>query len=454
MDVRPAALEGPITIGKLVAPVDPRPVDLAAIGYVQEEWFAGGTACAYTTDAEPAPDGHWSVNPAGAATYRTRFLVRRPTDLDRFSGTVVIEWLNVSAVETAPDWAYVGEVIVDEGAAWVGVSVQAFGVVGGQSLIDTGAAQQARAAEGGIRAANPERYGSLEHPGDRYAFDIFAQVGAALRSPDNAPVFGGAEVKTLIAIGESQSAGFLTAYINAVQPISDVFDGFFVHSRGAGAARLDGYPAIRGSAVAYRIRDDLDAPVLVFETETDVGPLLRFAAARQQDTAKLRTWEVAGTAHADAHLVGRSFRLCPHGVNDGPQHWVAKAALAALFRWVADGTEPPRAQPLSTEGDDGTTIQRTELGLARGGVRTPSVDVPLSALSGEAPPGSNILCALFGSSIPFAATTLSSLYPTVDAYLEQFDSSLSDAVARGFVRSSDRERYAEETRVRATELLA
>ena len=42
--VEPAALEGPITAGTLSPPADPRPVDLAAIGYVEEEWFASGTA--------------------------------------------------------------------------------------------------------------------------------------------------------------------------------------------------------------------------------------------------------------------------------------------------------------------------------------------------------------------------------------------------------------------------
>ena len=439
-NVEPATLEGPITVGTPSPPVDPRPVDLAAIGYVEEEWFAAGTATSYAPVGELAADGRWEVEPADTAPYRTRLVVRRPADPDRFSGSVVVEWLNVSAVEASPEWSYTGPAITDEGAAWVGVSVQAFGVVGGEALIDTGSAEQ-DASVGGIVGGNPQRYGSLEHPGDAFAFDIYSQVGAALRSsPD---VVGGREVRFVVAAGESQSAGFLTAYVNGVQPIAEVFDGFFVHSRGAGAAQFDGVPAIRGSGDGFRIRDDVDVPVFMFETETDVGPLLNYAVARQPDTDLIRTWEVAGTAHADAHLVGRDFSLCPGGINDGPQHYVAKAAMAALLTWIADGVEPPSAEPIRT---DGSTIVRDEAGLALGGVRTPSVDVPTSALSGEGPPGSELLCRLFGSSTPFDAATLASRYGSRDAYLEQFDASLDDAVAAGFVRQADRDAYAAEAR--------
>lgn len=127
---------------------------------------------------------------------------------------------------------------LDARAAWVGVSAQTLGVVGGRPLLQVDAAAQQ--ASGGIKASNPERYGSLTHPGDRFAFDIFSQVGAALNDPGPVPVFGGGRPRYGIAAGESQSAAYLTGYLNAVHPSAAVFDGFFVHSRGAGAARPDG----------------------------------------------------------------------------------------------------------------------------------------------------------------------------------------------------------------------
>jgi hypothetical protein len=445
--VTPAVLEGPITAGEFAGPADPRPVDLSAIGYVQEEFFASGDATAYTGDASPTTDGHWEVTASTTAPYRTRIVVRRPADPARFDGTVVVEWLNVTVVETAPEWAYIDRAIVDAGAAWVGVSAQSFGIVGGRSLIQVEEAEQQAQASGGIRAANPERYGTLEHPGDQYAFDIYSQIGAALRAPAGIPVLGAGagETRFVVAAGESQSAAFLTGYVNAVQPLANAFDGFFVHSRGAGAAFPGGGLAMN-SDTGYQIRTDLDAPVMVFQTETDVGPLLGFAKARQPDTDNLRVWEVAGTAHADAYLVGANFPLCPGGINDGPQHYVATAALDALLRWVEDGTPPPHADPIETEAPASTVIVRDTHGIAQGGIRTPSVDAPVATLSGEAPPDTELLCALFGGSTSFDQAKLTTLYPDKQAYLDAFDEALDSAVDQGFVRAADREQYAAEAR--------
>ena len=443
--VTPAALEGPITVGQLSGPADPRAVDLDAIGYVQDEFFASGTARTFTGDADPSRDGRWNARPAGTAPYKTRFIVRRPKDPARFNGTVVVEWLNVTVVEAAPDWAYAGPAIVDDGAAWVGVSVQALSIEGGTSALQTDDSRQAEAS-GGLKRTNPERYGSLAHPGDAYAMDIYSQIGAALRSPGDVPVFGdGARVRHVIAAGESQSAGFLTGYINAIQPIANVYDGFFVHSRGSGAARVDGSRAIRGSDTPSHFRTDLDAPVLAFETETDVGPLLRYGLARQDDADTLRVWEVPGTAHADAFLVGGQFTACPYPVNSGPQHWVATAALAALLRWVEHGDAPPHSPDIETTGD-GTTITRDARGNALGGIRTPSIAAPVATLSGQGEPGAPVLCALFGKTTPFDAATLKALYPTKDDYLKAFDAALDDVVAAGFVRRADRDAYAAEAR--------
>ena len=276
--------------------------------------------------------------------------------MSRFSGTVVVEWLNVTTVEAAPDWAYLDQAFVDAGAAWIGLSVQALGVVGGSALLPAGVGNE------GLRSTHADRYGTLEHPGDPFAFDIYSQVGAALRSPAGVPVVGGGEVTHVVAAGESQSAGFLTTYLNAVHPIAGVYDGFFVHSRGGGAATLEGVPALWQNAC--RVRDDLDAPVFIFETETDIGPVLRYAGARQPDTDRIRTWEVAGTAHADAYLIG-AFRICDN-VNDGPHHYVAKAAFSSLLEWMTAGVQPARAQPIETDAPDGVVVQRDELGWRAG----------------------------------------------------------------------------------------
>ena len=359
--------------------MDPRDVDLSAVGYVEEEWFASGTASDFTGVGDLDPDGFWGLRTKGSAPYATRLVVRRPADPADGNGVVALEWLNVSALELSPDWSYLSDAITDEGVTWIGVSAQALGITGGQSLIETGSADQDSANQG-IRGTNPERYGRLDHPGDAFAYDIYSQVAAALRSPRGAAVLGGVPLERILAIGESQSAGWLTSYIDGFQPTTDLFDGFFVHSRGSGSAGLDVAGPFYMSDVATRFRTDLDMPIMVIEAETDVGSRGRYALARQPDTEHLRVWEMAGTAHSDTYMVG-SFDLGCGLINSGPQHWIAKAAFAGLLGWVETGEPPASAPRLETDGP--TSFRRDEHGNTLGGVRTPAVDVPVSQLRGR-----------------------------------------------------------------------
>jgi hypothetical protein len=147
------------------------------------------------------------------------------------------------------------------GYAWVGVSAQKASIEGGANIVGVPGTPQ-----GGLRGTNPERYGALHHPGDAFAFDMFSQIGRAIRGDAKPKPLG---PQRLIAAGESQSALALTTYIDAIQPIAHVFDGFFVHSRGVGAFPIEGgsvTSAMRGSVA---IRTDIDVPVLMLETETD-----------------------------------------------------------------------------------------------------------------------------------------------------------------------------------------
>ncbi len=89
------------------------------------------------------------------------------------------------------------------------------------------------------------RYASLTHPGDSYSYDMFSQAGQAVRD-DATTILGGLQPERVIAVGESQSAGRLVTYIDAAHPVVDVYDGFLVHSRGAGGAPLTQGPLACG----------------------------------------------------------------------------------------------------------------------------------------------------------------------------------------------------------------
>lgn len=78
-------------------------------------------------------------------------------------------------------------------------------------------------------------------------------------------------------------------------------------------------------------------------------------------------------------------------------------------------------------------------GLAKGGVRTPWVDVPIARTSGLAPAESP-MSFLFGSGELFDAPTLERLYPGgATDYLKRFTAALDSAIAAGFILAVDRE---------------
>jgi hypothetical protein len=82
-------------------------------------------------------------------------------------------------------------------------------------------------------------------------------------------------------------------------------------------------------------------------------------------------------------------------------------------------------------------IARDEHGNALGGIRTPYVDVPVSALSGEPVAGAPPVCQSFGTTTPFDAATLARLYPDHDSYVEAYTASTEAAVAAGFILRPD-----------------
>jgi hypothetical protein len=410
-------------------------------GYVQHEYVASGTAASYEAGAPLPLDGVWEFTPGGTAPYRTRILVRRPVSAG--SGTVIVEWLNVSGgVDANPDYASLEEEIVRQGHVWVGVSAQLIGVEGGPVLVAAPGAEDLVGK--GLKVLDPQRYGSLVHPGDGFSFDIFTQVARAIWQ--GGPLLGGVVPKVVLAAGESQSAIALTTYYNGVQPLTLAFDGFLVHSRASVAlplvapgASADLVGSITSSTAL--LRGDLDAPVLELQAESDVIGVLNSFAARQPDTDRFRLWEVAGTAHADAHLLGAIADTLDCGVpiNDGPLHLVAKAALQGLDRWVRTGEAPPTAPLLDVSEGAAPSLVRNGDGLAMGGLRTPPVDVPAEVLSGVAGTNPSLLCLLLGSTTPLPASRLAELYSSRDAYRTAYATDADRVIRAGFVLEADRD---------------
>jgi Alpha/beta hydrolase domain len=415
-----AEISGPVAGGQGMSLLLSPKKDLATHGYHETEWFASGTARSYAAIGSTRNDGRWKVGPLETASYRTRVLSFVP-DASRFNGTVLLEWLNVTAGFDLPnDLAYLSPEIERSGYAWIGVSAQSVGV-------------------NALREDDPARYGTLSHPGDAFALDIFSQVGRAVRNGALAPLRA-LKPHHFLAVGQSQSAFALTTYIDAVQPTAHIFDGFFVHSRGGGALRLDGIStATSFTTGAVRLRSGVGVPVLVFETETD-EQIGNYFGARQPDSHDIRLWDIAGASHEDSYLVPSAQAAgCRGNVNKAPTHYVAEAALHALDHWVRTGTPPPSAPRLSVKLIAGKPIvQRDQLGIAIGGIRTAAIDVPVVAYSGIGTDHSSTSCELIGNTQPFSATTLKRLYSSKARYVGAFTKSTDAAIAAGFILPADR----------------
>jgi hypothetical protein len=456
-------------VDPLIQPVPGKPLLLLggfaieSVGYVAEEFFVSGTASSYRPDAELRPDGQWRVTPSGSADFTTRVVMLTPADRSQFNGTVLVEWLNVSGGIDAPAlWLMAHREVLRAGYAYAAVSAQKVGVDGGVSLLGI---------DMSLKAQDSARYGRLNHPGDSFAYDIFSQVGQLVRAGG---LLGDLRPQYVVALGESQSAMFLTTYINAVDPLAQVYDGFLVHSRFGPAAPLNGSSLIEelqrpsGQQAAVRFRADLRVPVVTVITETDlVGDNPPgYYAARQPDNERLRVWEIPGTAHADNYtiqvasidtgaapvddiaaayaptkmLLGHQLG---HYINFAPQHhYVLQAAIAALTTWVATGAPAPSAAAIDLRETEAPLPVRDRHGLATGGVRTPWVDVPSAWTSGVLPPeaaSKSNMAWLFGCGEPFDDATLRRLYPGGPAeYLESFTAALDTTIQAGFILPADR----------------
>lgn len=446
-------------------------IDLASYGYVEDEVFIEGTARSYVPVAPLAgiTDGRWDATPTGpTASYKTRLLIRRPTNPSKFNGVVLVDWMNVTAGNDSDIFGGISSEILNEGYAYVGVSAQAVGVNFLRNTWETG--------EGA-------RYASLVHPGDSYSYDIFSQAAQALVDPDSgepAPLGNLTNhIELLVAHGASQSGSRMITYVNAVHPDAGVIDAFLPLLTNNGSALsqppLPAAPVPTGANSKYRT-DSAD-PVLHINTETEFAGSGRGLHA-QPDGDRFRLWDIAGAAHATRPGIegsnakriksGLPVGLPPCGVpsldiNDMDVSVVVKAGLHAVSRWTETGQAPasaPRAE-LSIPADPAqpvTIVRDPATGIAAGGIRVPDVDVPIRTLRGVRPPADLAIspaCFLFGAVDPWNGDTdaydgdpaidisptpepsLAALYRTRGRYVTRVAISALRSIFQGYVRPRD-----------------
>ena len=413
-------------------------VDLATVGFVEEEWLLAGDAVTYDfrPGCGPSVDGLWDTAATGTVQYRTRVVVRRPTNPGRFNGTVVVSWNNVSAGFEILQWE--GPETWAGGYVTIGVSAQRVGIHG------------YKADPRGLVAWDPERYGALDIPSDSASYDIFATV-IGLVAPGRSGgelLPTGFDVQRVIATGASQSAMRLHTYVNGVHPHVGTVDGFLLDVYGGTGAPIARRPADPALALypAGRLRDDTGVYIMVTNSETEA---VSYASQRRPDDDRFAYWEIAGMAHGGASglvtaakntrdwgfplepPVDRPVDLVPNELDKQP---VEDASLHRMHRWLVDGVPPPSVRPIELQGEP-PEIVRDEHGIARGGLRLPQVEVPTAVRSGlnDGPR----MVQLVGSKRDFTPEELRALYPDHATYVEQFRAAAVAAATAGYLLERD-----------------
>ena len=426
-----------------------RPQDLAAHGYVEEEYLISGKANVYDWGA-----GNKAVVRTADAPYSTRVIVRRPINRTRMSGTVVVEPLNPSNLfDLNIGWAISGDRFMRDGDVWVGFTSKPVAV---QAL----------------KAFDPQRYGSLSWANplalddprnctniqtivdppavrsrtteDGLVWDIFSQIGAWLKSDAASnPLADGHGARRASAVdreygfGYSQTGSMMITYLNAIQPrvVADegkpIYDGYFVGVAGGafiGAAPLNQCTPVPALGDPRRSLRNAGVPVVQMMSQSDY---LIGIASRQPDGDTppdlYRHYEMAGAAHAtpdelfysarpeDILAAGRD--VPPMSCNEGPRSRFPNrifidAALQNIDLWSRYGLPAPPGRDILVE--NGRPVL-DEFGNVLGGLRSPYLDVPTSTWFASSTGAS--FCFIAGHEVPFEQTTLDELYPTRGAYV-------------------------------------
>lgn len=437
VDEMGATVAGPITGGSKGWIYRSPLLDLEALGYVIEEYFVSGSAHSYqfAEGAEARFDGVWSTEFDETAPFTTRIFVLRPSDPQDYNGVLLAHWQNVSA-GYENGWPSGDEIF--SGYAWMAVSAQYNGIYG------TPASRPYSLVEW-----DAERYGSLEHPGDAFSYDIFAQsVSAALRVSQKGA--GGPladlETEAVIAVGGSQSALRLASYINAAHQHDHLFDGFLLLAHFGIASPLDElslpelFDAVNGGANAYwsHINAPDDAPVLVIDTQAES---LTHYTARQPDNESYRLWEIAGAPHTPPSTIGAKMRAserdgiddkAPAGRNVVEWDYVKDAGIRYIARWAKTGEAPPAFERIEIDATSGRPqYVLDEFGNVMGGIRLPELEA-VTGTHSAGWPQSNLL----GSSELFNVARMLEIHGSREAFLDKWNTAIEELLSAGLILST------------------
>jgi hypothetical protein len=462
------------------------PQDLSKLGYVEEEYLVSGFANVYDFDA----NGKVVVKTA-RAPYTTRMLVRRPASPQKFSGTVVVELLNPTAMYDLDfQWQFARDYFIEHGDAWVGI---------------TSKPVTAKA----LKTFDPRRYAAVSWanplPADKTCpnpvsmlpdstpatengliWDIASQVGVLLKSAAAHNPLKGFPVKMAFLTGYSQTGGYVVTYVNFIRPLPDacgsdgksVYDGYLIGDGDGLLIPLNQCSAPLKPGDPRFVITPRPQPVISVVSQVLWTGMGADRADSNSPKDRYRRYEIAGASHINMKAVGlwptpgdmikagitspppNCTEFATYGMTDFPWEYFMSGAFANLDAWVRSNIAPPKVgqrikvEPVP-EGAAPTwppsvTVKVDKYGNAVGGVRSPYLDVPTgtyyahSTPANPKDPASGLFCSLVGYKVPFKKDLLAKLYRTHERYVKKVNAHVDKLVKARLITATDGKRIKNE----------
>ena len=453
--------------------------DFEKYGYVEDEYFQTGTANIYAEDAR----GNLIVTTPDAP-YTTRLFVRRPADVSKFSGNVIVEIVNSTAnFDIDRDWMFIWKKVMRDGDIYIGITSKGH-------VVDA------------LKKFDPERYAPInwanptpdrEAPdfhGATFVFDflpqyemglfwdMFVDLAKILRQDSQLNPIREYGTNWLYAAAWSQSGSYVARIVHSFAYLPEncadgpLFDGYYMAGTGAMDKALNSYDAPAGFAFSGSGASILvtKEPMLAINTESEARRM-NWHGDADEPGYKFRTWQIPCSSHDTKYSMidyyaplADQLQKCgivmdwegvpENGVPmDTPYEPIFAAGLAALIRWVRDGIPAPHAPKLLTEVSeepvdftgDHVGYLKDAFGNAMGGIRYATADCPTARYQSwtDHADGKGVQM-MFGTAKPCSVAMLKELYGDLAHYRKLVEKSTDRAVAQGFVLPEDRDEMIEQ----------
>lgn len=464
------------------------------IGYIEDEYFMSGTADIYSeADADHKVEAVYKNAP-----YTTRLLVRRPRNVIKFSGNVVIEILNASAMmDIDRMWVNSWKYFTRNGDIYIGITSKGH-VVDALKRFD-----EKRYAAINWDNPMPERkipeesspFGFLEQYESGLYWDMQTDLAKLLQSISELNPIRHYGKCYLYLAGWSQSGSYMSRTIHSFSYRQEnmvdgpLFDGYLEAGAASALAPTNAYEMTqegffgngtipKGGVIMSR------EPYICINTESENRGANWIGDSDLPDY-KFRTYQIAGTSHDsyyniveyyEGHLFEDAkkascelkFGGCEGEPLNTPYEFVFNAAFRNLYSWVRDGVPAPHAPkidvvPAKPQDFDALTVMlssgkmkyenhKDAFGNTTGGIRMAALDYPVGVYKSYSVRENNSYDAMFGTLYPFSLDKLKGLYGTLSHYKDLVNQSAEETIALGFLLKEDKEEYVDRT-VRLAEKL-